>query len=116
MKLKLLLLLFFVAAFSFAQGSVSKMDTNGTGLNAIEIQNNDFTIAPNPAKNNLNIKLKNSSEDLKLEVFDVLGKRIYNGLITKLESSIDVSNWKNGVYLVRISDDTETVTKRFIKR
>ncbi|MBU2929715.1 T9SS type A sorting domain-containing protein [Winogradskyella psychrotolerans] len=116
MKLKLLFLLFFVSVFSFAQVSVSDIDTSRTSLNSIEIQNNEFTIAPNPAKNKLNIKLQNSSEDLKLEVFDVLGKRIFKGVITKLESSIDISNWKSGVYLVRISDDTETQTKRFIKQ
>ncbi|SDH26947.1 T9SS type A sorting domain-containing protein [Winogradskyella thalassocola] len=116
MKLKLLFILFFIAAYSFAQPSATQIDNKGTGLNVIEIQSNEFTIAPNPAKNKLNIKLQNTSEDLKLEVFDVLGKRIYKGLITKLESSIDVSNWKSGVYLVRISDDTETQTKRFIKQ
>ncbi|WP_179334495.1 T9SS type A sorting domain-containing protein [Winogradskyella costae] len=116
MKLKLLFLLFFIVAYSFAQAPATQVSNSGTGLSSIEIQNNEFTIAPNPAKNKLNIKLLNTSEDLKLEVFDVLGKRIYKGLITKLESSIDVSNWKSGVYLVRITDDTVTHTKRFIKQ
>lgn len=116
MKLKLLFLLFFIVAYSFAQAPVTQSSKAETVLSAMEIQDNEFTIAPNPAKNKLNIKLQNTSEDLKLEVFDVLGKRIYKGLITKLESSIDVSNWKSGVYLVRLSDDTETQTKRFIKQ
>ncbi|WP_458625909.1 T9SS type A sorting domain-containing protein [Winogradskyella sp. PC D3.3] len=116
MKLKLLFLIFFIAAYSFAQVSPGQVNDVETGLSAVEIQNNEFTIAPNPAKNKLNIKLQNRNEDLKLEVFDVLGKRVYKGVITKLESSIDVSNWKSGVYLVRLSDDTVTQTKRFIKQ
>ncbi|WP_178984023.1 T9SS type A sorting domain-containing protein [Winogradskyella helgolandensis] len=116
MRLKLLFLLFFITANSFAQVSSTQIDNNRTSLNSIEIQDSEFTIAPNPAKNKLNIKLHNTNEDLKLEVFDVLGKRIYNGVITKLVSTIDVSNWKSGVYLVRITDDTETHTKRFIKQ
>ncbi len=102
MKLKLLFLLLFFSAFAFAQVSPSQID--------------EFTISPNPAKTTLNIKLTNSDAELQLEVFDVLGKRIYKGMITKLESSINVANWKSGVYLVRISDDKTTQTKRFIKQ
>jgi len=81
-----------------------------------EIQNTEFTISPNPSKSKLNIAIPHANEDMKLEVFDVLGKRVYKGLITQLESSVNVSNWKSGVYLVRISNDKITQTKRFIKQ
>ena len=102
MKIKLLLLLFFISAFSFAQVSIDQQD--------------QFAISPNPGKSTLNIKLPNANEDSKLEVFDVLGKRVYIGLLTKLESSVNVSNWKTGVYLVRVSNNKGTQTKRFIKQ
>ncbi|WP_296315600.1 T9SS type A sorting domain-containing protein [Winogradskyella sp. UBA3174] len=81
-----------------------------------EFQLSDFTISPNPAKNTMNITMPNSDEDLKLEVFDVLGKRVYKGVITNLQSSVNVSNWRSGVYLVRVSNDKITQTKRFIKQ
>ena len=102
MKTRLLLLLFFVSAFSFAQLSTDQKD--------------QFTISPNPAKNKLNIKLSVEKNDLKIEVYDVLGKRVHKGLISQLESSINVSNWKSGVYLVRLSNNKTTQTKRFIKQ
>ncbi|MBC3847122.1 T9SS type A sorting domain-containing protein [Winogradskyella echinorum] len=102
MKTKLLLLLFFVSAFSFAQLATD--------------QKEEFTISPNPSKNKLNIKLSSEKDDLKIEVFDVLGKRVYKGEISKLESSINVANWKSGVYLVRVFNDKTTQTKRFIKQ
>ncbi|MEP5253870.1 T9SS type A sorting domain-containing protein [Winogradskyella rapida] len=102
MKQKLLILLFFISAFSFAQ----------VASNPIE----EFTISPNPAKTSLNISLPHTEGDLKLEVFNVLGKRVYSGVITKLKATVNVSNWKNGVYLVRVSDDKTTQTKRFIKQ
>ncbi len=79
-------------------------------------QNNEFTISPNPARTKLNITLPSLNDDMRLEVYDVLGKRVYKGTITNLESSIDVSNWKSGVYLVRVSNDKITQTKRFIKQ
>ena len=102
MKTKLLLLLFFISAFAFAQGETDPKD--------------QFTISPNPAKSSLNIKLIKSNEDSKIEVFDVLGKRVYIGFVTKLESSVNVSSWKSGVYLVRVSNDKTIQTKRFIKQ
>ncbi|WP_339752172.1 T9SS type A sorting domain-containing protein [uncultured Winogradskyella sp.] len=81
-----------------------------------ENQNNEFIISPNPAKNKLNIQIPSAASVIKLEVFDVLGKRVYNGLVTQLESSVNVSNWKSGVYLVRVSNNKITQTKRFIKQ
>ena len=107
-----------LCVFAFAQEVSGQIDNieSSTSLSGIQNQNEEFSIAPNPAKNKLNITLPNKNEDLKLEVFDVLGKQVYKGLITQLESSINVSNWKSGVYLVRVSNDKTTQTKRFIKQ
>jgi len=80
------------------------------------LQNREFTISPNPGRNSLNIKLPSADSDMKLEVFDVLGKRVYQGIVSQLESSVNVSNWKSGVYLVRISNNEIVQTKRFIKQ
>ena len=109
MKIKLLFLSFLISAYSFSQVSSGQS-------NSFEDPTDEFTITPNPAKSQLNIKLPNADEDLKIEVFDVLGKRVYKGLITQLESSINVTNWKSGVYLVRVSNEKITQTKRFIKQ
>lgn len=79
-------------------------------------QDRNFTISPNPSKNKLNIKLPKSSQNITLEVFDVLGKRIHKSTITQLEASVDVSRWKTGVYLVKVSNEKESQTKRFIKQ
>ena len=75
----------------------------------------EFTISPNPSRNKLNVKLSNYNESLKLEVFDVLGKKIHMSKVTNLETTVNVSNWKSGVYLVKLSNDNVSQTKRFIK-
>lgn len=79
-------------------------------------QDGSFKISPNPSKNKLNVKLPASSENMTLEVFDVLGKRIHKSTITQLEASVDVSTWKSGIYLVKVSNEKESQTKRFIKQ
>lgn len=80
------------------------------------LQTSEFTISPNPSRSKLNITLPSGNGDMKLEVYDVLGKRIYKGLLTDLESSVNVANWKSGVYLVKISNNKVSQIKRFIKQ
>ena len=76
-----------------------------------------FSIKPNPSSNFLNINLESVQlNDYQLEVYDVLGKRVYQRLLSRVQSSVDVSNWKSGVYLVKVFNDQQSQTKRFLKQ
>lgn len=76
-----------------------------------------FTISPNPSRIDLNVGITyDPSRTYNLEVYDVLGKQIYRGQLNKDNTAINSSNWKAGVYLVKLSSDEATLTKRFIKQ
>jgi hypothetical protein len=76
-----------------------------------------FSIKPNPSKEHLNIRIENTNTlNYKIQVFDVLGKIVLEQSLSGLSSSISVSNWKSGVYLVKISSKTFSQTKRFLKQ
>ncbi|MDT0557245.1 T9SS type A sorting domain-containing protein [Ichthyenterobacterium sp. W332] len=90
--------------------------TAGITLSQSEVQFNEFRISPNPSKNYLNITLPLITEKVIVEVFDVLGKKLLSQELTELRSSINVSKWNSGVYLVKVSTDSATLTKRFIKQ
>ncbi len=75
-----------------------------------------FTISPNPAKERLNIELNPKIRSARLQVFDVLGKRIVNKQISDINSNVNVSNWNNGIYIVRIISGDTSETKRFVKQ
>ncbi|MEH6535699.1 MAG: T9SS type A sorting domain-containing protein [Psychroserpens sp.] len=77
---------------------------------------NGFEISPNPATSKLNIKLSQTFDNANVTVYDVLGKKVYSKSLSAMTSSIDVSKWNTGVYLVRISSDKQTITKRFVKQ
>ncbi|MEH6535698.1 MAG: T9SS type A sorting domain-containing protein [Psychroserpens sp.] len=78
---------------------------------------NKFSISPNPASLDLNVELPNSIENATLRVYDLLGKKVLETEMSGLQSvSIDVSKWNSGVYIVRVSSDDVTQTKRFIKQ
>ena len=75
-----------------------------------------FAISPNPAKDRLNIELPVSIDNARLRVFDVLGKQILSQEISGIEASVNVSNWNNGIYIVRVSSNSISQTKRFVKQ
>ena len=77
-----------------------------------------FAIFPNPSAEFMNISIPdNFLESLKLEVFDILGKRVYTQQLNNLNSRINISKWNSGIYLVRLNSSNETaaLTKRFVK-
>ncbi|WP_435413100.1 T9SS type A sorting domain-containing protein [Psychroserpens mesophilus] len=77
----------------------------------------EFSISPNPATSKLNVYLPQNAKNTTISVYDVLGKKVYSKSIDALSStSVDVSNWNSGVYIIRISSDNSTQTKRFVKQ
>ncbi|PTM06502.1 MAG: hypothetical protein DA407_11750 [Bacteroidetes bacterium] len=87
-----------------------------TTLSINENKKVDFSIYPNPSKSKLNINLAQNNNATKVEVFDILGKRIYLQSLTSINSTINASSWNSGVYLVKITSDIGTQTKRFVKQ
>lgn len=85
-------------------------------LSQPELALNDFKISPNPAKSKVTISLPNGATNVKLDVFDVLGKKVMSKNLSSLNSTFDVSKWNSGIYLMRITSDNGTQTKRFVKQ
>jgi len=76
----------------------------------------DFSLSPNPAKDKFVVTLPNTVENAQLEVFNVLGKRVLAKEISDIDSTVNVSNWNSGIYLVRISNGETSQTKRLVKQ
>jgi len=76
-------------------------------------QENLFSLSPNPAKNKINISIPNSIET-RIEIYDVLGKRVF---IRKINESIElnISSLKSGLYIVKFIQKDRTVSKKLIK-
>ena len=79
-------------------------------------QEDEFRIQPNPASSSLNLLIDSFRDEMKVEIFDVLGKRIWHGLVTSRVTTIDIESWNAGIYLVKLSSDTDIQTKRLIKQ
>ena len=90
----------------------------GTVLGIEDFENNlKFTISPNPVTSIINLKLSTNLIDGNIKIFDVLGKQV---LTKELNSDnltqINISNLSKGMYLLKVTTEENTQTKRFIKQ
>lgn len=72
----------------------------------------EYAIYPNPAKNYLSISGLN--ENVNVAIYDMTGKLIYNNKIS--HNQIDVSNFQNGIFIIKIETAKGIVTKKFVKQ
>lgn len=92
-------------------GVITVDEVAGVEENAI----NDFTLSPNPASTELRIELPGLTGKVRVSIYDVLGKKVHDQELGTTESTIKVSSWSDGVYMVEVSDGTRSQTKRFVK-
>lgn len=81
---------------------------NGSGT-AISnyTQNSDVLVYPNPSNYLLHIVVPFANQ---IEAYDVLGKKQYVNKNIRNGVDIDVSNWKKGVYILRIDDEVRKIS------
>jgi Secretion system C-terminal sorting domain len=80
-------------------------------INDLESVQVGMTAYPNPASSMITVNTIGISGDYNVRITDVLGKAVYAdeaGAIKK----IDVSNFKNGVYLITIAEKGEVIQTR----
>lgn len=75
--------------------------------------NDGITIYPNPVNQTLNFKYLNNPDNFNVSIYDITGRlvKVYN----KATDFIDVSQLKNGVYMLNIDYDKNKIIKKFIK-
>ncbi|ARV14525.1 endonuclease [Polaribacter sp. SA4-12] len=91
---------------------------NGIGVfdGVLNIENeifNSFKMYPNPA--NGNSVYFNVTEDVTINIYNVLGKLISISEVTKNKNNIDISQLAKGIYLVKINSRKQFITKKLIK-
>lgn len=81
-------------------------------LSNIKLDNiNGLKVYPNPAKNTLYVT-SDSFEAKQVEMFDVLGKSVLN---TKtVNNSVNISSLSKGVYVVKITEEGKTATRKVV--
>jgi uncharacterized Ntn-hydrolase superfamily protein len=86
-----------------------------TGISDHRAHEDAFSIFPNPAANMLMIRITSpGSSKRNCVIRDVIGRVLFEGAVYG-ETSISLAGWKNGVYVMEISEGTTTHRKKFLK-
>ncbi|GEM_PF-3774080 len=76
----------------------------------INLKKADLTIFPNPAKNSVTVKSNEIINEVKL--ISVSGQVVNSIVVDALQAEFNVSNLKEGIYLIQIHTNEGTVTER----
>ena len=103
----LFILTLFLNVNAFGKDSLS----NAPITNVISVEIPGLKIFPNPASNVVTIQSdKNLLKDVV--IYDVLGKEVLKK--TLLNGVLDISNINSGVYIIKITENNSSVSRKLI--
>ncbi len=76
----------------------------------VSASNNLIKIYPNPASDNINV-ISNSAP-YKVSLFNIMGVEVFSAISENEEFELDANQFKSGIYLIRIIDNSENVTSQ----
>ncbi len=97
--------------FSINEGTPILLWEYYANVSVKEAKEVQLSVYPNPVQNILSVKT--NANVLKLEMMDLLGKTL---MVQEETESLDMSQFRAGIYLIRITTDQGTVTQKVIKQ
>ena len=90
--------------------SQSFNETLSTRENQIE----GFSMYPNPTKTGFVTISSLNNDAMNVQVFDVLGKRVKNQILTN--NTLNVSDLNTGIYILKLTQNNASITKKLVIR
>jgi hypothetical protein len=87
---------------------------NDFTLSANSFDKLQFSIYPNPTSVGYVTIKSNNATNFNAKVFDILGKQVLNTTVTN--NRLDVNGLKSGVYILKLTQDNATTTKKLVIR
>lgn len=75
-----------------------------------------FATYPNPVTNNTFTITSNSSSKKDFAIFNVLGKKVLSSNFSGVKSNVDVSAISAGIYILKVTEEGKTATKKLVIR
>lgn len=82
------------------------------GINEVTTENSNFSIYPNPVKNELNITSASNLKNIK--IINAVGQEIENKNVSGNHYKINTSTYNKGIYFVQIESEKGKTTKKFV--
>ena len=83
-----------------------------------ETNNSDLSVYPNPTTGIFHFTLPESSslENITYKIYDVYGKLLESSTVTTNTTTVDLTNYASGVYMIQILDQNTTLSQQKIIR
>lgn len=111
MKKKYFYITLLFLSFSLATTAQENRDTSLVGKNQEQPLEN-LNIYPNPVSTGKLYITSRSNNPKEIEIFDVLGKKVMQQILTTKE--LNISNLTPGVYIIKIKEAEQQATRKFI--
>jgi len=91
---------------------VDNINLNSTFTSLPELtEQTNFEVYPNPFNKELTIKAEKVKASDELKVVDAEGREIYSQALTTTTCKLPTTNWKSGVYFVKLNSGVRKVVK-----
>lgn len=87
--------------------------TCASTLSTTDFQNDNFSIYPNPSNGNVKINFENSNEKHTVQIYSLIGQKIFEKDFDYTNTA-SLNNLNKGIYLIKVSTDSTTETKKLI--
>ncbi len=74
---------------------------------------NDFEVYPNPSNGSFKIDLDKTNQLNSIEIYSIFGDKVFETTNSN-DKLISVSNLKKGIYLVKVNQNENTITKKLV--
>ncbi|WP_296381299.1 S8 family serine peptidase [Winogradskyella sp.] len=74
-----------------------------------------FSFYPNPVNDELNLRLPSSANQVELSIYNQLGQQVLRKAIQADYKTVDVSSLATGIYIMKLSSETNSKTFKFIR-
>jgi len=74
----------------------------------------DFNAYPNPVKGNSLTVTTSSTEVKTVNIFNVLGRKVFSQRFSSMNKTMDISGISSGVYIMKVSEGNNIATKKLI--
>lgn len=94
------------------RGGTTWIDVAPTTLSNTNFDSNTFKVFPNPTNTGF-VTINSTSNDLiKVSVFDILGKQVLEGNVVNNE--LNVSSLNAGIYILKLTQNNASTTKKLV--
>lgn len=88
--------------------STPNFTLSSSSFNAID----GLTMYPNPLKGNTLYFTSTANADMSVQIYDVLGKEVVNSKV--MNNTVNVSGLNAGVYMVKVTEEGKTATRKLV--